>query len=193
MSWYGLTKIAGWLDSEANRLSRQIFDRIKQIKLPEDKLFAIYDPIHGVDSINVIITHSDPVPKVRDLYDMRAYTLHYGEGRHKTIDIYIYFRDNFTISQDPTLFENFIFRLKNLIRHELTHVLQDAGMLEKSHFKGIENLKKIKDYLLTPAEIEAFVEGIYFEAKKKAYSFLHFFRKLVFRTYKTQIIVNGFK
>ena len=60
MNWFKRIKIAGWLDSAANNIAKHIFDTLKRIESTEDITLSITNPLDGIDSIYIYISHREP-------------------------------------------------------------------------------------------------------------------------------------
>lgn len=154
----------GVMEAETTQISRQIINWLKTNS--SKQLEFLFN-----NKYRVIVTpypHKTKLAVINGLYNRNF----------KTIEINIYLPQEFSKQQ----LSAFIFRLKEIIRHELEHARQSersAKELEPTHY-SVERDAKYKsnydsdtfrflstarDYFLGSRETEAFVAGLYKRAK----------------------------
>lgn len=171
------------LETDAAKLSKQIFEYLKDQLVSKEYRegeFFIFKTFSGDDLLVwVKIKRYIKSPKKNQFVILT--TGEFDESGELTVTAKLFGKIPENIEQ---YFESFIFDLKNTVRHELEHYYQtelagetkrkrtwdEVEKLYESEDSG-DKLAEYRSYYLSNSEIEAYVSGAYYEAKKSKKGF----------------------
>jgi hypothetical protein len=165
MNWY---KLSSKYDTLASKLAKVIFERViasgNIIESNKEDMFSVRLHTSTIDFVNVFITErNSDIP----LFMTAAYV-----SSKKVINVGIMLGKGVNISERTDLYEDFSFRLKSALRHEIEHSLQNKDFLKQNPYVKHKNqFDFLLGYLLHSAEMGPFIRSYYLEAKKRKITF----------------------
>lgn len=175
MNWY---KVSNFNDSNSRKIVSYIIKDIKQ-KYKNNK--NKYTPINGAINIDQLNIEDEKLKKHIVKYNIK-YLSFSDEKEYFTvsaffdektfppsISLFIYINYEYANNIDLIL-EKLYYKLIETVRHEVTHVYQNYDqqneLIKKIQFT-YNILEKEEQYLLADTEVQSYVEGLYFRAKKE--------------------------
>ncbi len=182
MNWYKIAKV-NILEIYTAKLSRLIFHYLKEGRLKPGYALIINHKEHGIPFVRNVQVNLSEKPSEVPAASANAYLnndlvirINMPKDKNDWSKWYSYFNDIF----------------KGLIRHELEHFKQDwdEDLIKPNTFPWLGNINELKDYYLSPYEIDAYVSGIYYQSKKSKRPFIEILTNM-FNDIKQKAIADG--